>query len=389
VRVLHVIQEMGPGGAERVVVTLAAQARRAGHEVAVASSPGSLEAEFDGLRFEMPLIRRDVRKLPSAVAALASIVRRWSPDILHCHNPTMGLVAAVATGRGAWRPALVSVHGVPEEDYERSSRILRLTGFMSVACGPGVEAALREHGVRRARTIVNGVSPAPPPATRQELLDRFGIPVDVPLVAAAGRLAPQKDHATAIRALAALPWASLILIGDGPLREPLDRLISDLGLGERVHRVGAQPEARRFIGTADSVVISSRWEGLPLVALEALAAGVPLVATDVRGNRELLRDGHDAVLIPPGDPTALARAIEGCLLDDARRGDLVAGGLRTATLYTEERMYSGFSALYRELLGARRKRRPRHPVADGDQTQRGQTRSEYGRRPHPVDDIAG
>jgi glycosyltransferase involved in cell wall biosynthesis len=389
VRVLHVIQEMGRGGAERVVVTLAAEARRAGHEVAVASSPGSLEAEFDGDRFEMPFIRRDVRKLPSAVAALASIVRRWSPDVMHCHNPTMGLVAAVATGRGAWRPALVSMHGVPEEDYEQSSRILRLTGFLSVACGPGVEAALRDHGVRRTTTIVNGVSPAPPPATRRELASRFGIPADVPLVVAAGRLAPQKDHATAIRALAALPWASLMLIGDGPLREPLDRLISDLGVGERVHRVGAQPEARRFIGAADSVVISSRWEGLPLVALETLAAGVPLVATDVRGNRELLRDGHDAVLTPPGDPVVLAGAIEGCLLDDARRSELVAGGLRTAALYTEERMSSGFFALYRELVGAPRRRRPRHPVADGNEAQRGQTRGEYGRRPHPIDEIAG
>ena len=137
VRILHVIQEMGRGGAERVVLTLAADACRAGHEVAIASAPGSLDAEVDADRFEMPLIRRDIRKLPSAAAALASIVGRWSPDVVHCHNPAMALVAAAATGRGAWRPVVASVHGVPEEDYERSARILRLTGFMSVACGPG------------------------------------------------------------------------------------------------------------------------------------------------------------------------------------------------------------------------------------------------------------
>jgi glycosyltransferase involved in cell wall biosynthesis len=165
VRILHVIQEMGLGGAERVVLTLATDARRAGHDVAIASAPGSLDAEVDAARFELPLIRRDVRKLPSAAAALASIVRRWSPDVVHCHNPTMALVAAVATGRGARRPVVASVHGVPEEDYERSARILRLTRFVSVACGPGVEAALRDHGVRRVTTIVNGVSPAPIPAT--------------------------------------------------------------------------------------------------------------------------------------------------------------------------------------------------------------------------------
>jgi hypothetical protein len=85
--------------------------------------------------------------------ALASIVRRWSPDVVHCHNPAMGLVAAVATGRGAWRPVVVSVFGVPEEDYKRSARILRLTGFPSVACGSGVEAALRDYGVRRVTTM--------------------------------------------------------------------------------------------------------------------------------------------------------------------------------------------------------------------------------------------
>ena len=388
-RVLHVIQGLETGGAERIVVTLAAEAIRAGHEVAVASPPGSLQAELDGVRFEMPFIRRDVRKLPSAVATLASIVRRWSPDVLHCHQPTMGLVAALATGRGAWRPALVSVHGVQEEDYEQSGRILRLTGFMTVACGPGVETALRDQGVRRITTIVNGVSPAPPPATRQELADRFGIPLDVPLVVAVGRLAPQKDHATAIRALAALPWASFMLVGDGPLREPLDRLISSSESASR-STDGCPAGGETHHRAADAVVISSRWEGLPLVALETLASGVPLVATDVRGNRELLRDGHDAVLAPPGDPIALARAIEGCLLDDALRSELVAGGLRAAALYTEERMSSRFFALYRELVvGARGQRPPGHPVADREESPRSEARRDDGRRPQPIDEIPG
>ena len=122
VRVLHAIQGLETGGAERIVIALAAEASKAGHEVAVASPPGALQAELDGVRFEMPYVRRDVRKLPSAAVTLASIIRRWSPDALHCHQPTMGLVAALATGRGAWRPALVSVHGVQEEDYEQSGR---------------------------------------------------------------------------------------------------------------------------------------------------------------------------------------------------------------------------------------------------------------------------
>lgn len=386
-RVLHVIQGLETGGAERIVIALAAEASKAGHEVAVASPPGALQTELDGVRFEMPFVRRDVRKLPSAVVTLASIIRRWSPDALHCHQPTMGLVAALATGRGAWRPGLVSVHGVQEEDYEQSGRILRLSGFMSVACGPGVEAALRDHGVRRVTTIVNGVSPSPPPATRQELADRYGIPLDAPLVVAVGRLAPQKDHATVIRAVARLPWVSLMIVGDGPLREPLDRLISDLHVGERIHRVGAQPEARRLIGAADVVVISSVWEGLPLVALETLASGVPLVATRVRGNRELLRDGHDAVLVPARNLPALARAIERCLVDDGLRRELIAGGLRTAALHTEERMSSRFLALYQELVGARGRRPPRHPVPDRDQTTRSQARRDHGGHPHPIDQI--
>lgn len=384
------IQELGPGGAERVVVNLAAEARRAGHDVAVASSPGSLEAEVDGAHFGMPLIRRDVSNVASAVAALVSIVRRWSPDVVHCHNPAMGLVAAIATGRGAWRPVVVSVHGVPDVDYRPSARILRLTGFPIVACGPGVEAALRDHGVRRVTTIVNGVSPAPRPATRRELAGRFGIPVDVPLVVAVGRLAPQKDHAMMVSAVAAVPSMWLMLIGDGPLREPLDRLISDLGLAPRVRRVGAQPEARRLIGAADTAVISSRWEGLPLVALEALASGVPLIATDVRGNRELLRDGYDAILTPPGDSASLARAIERCLSDDVLRRELVAGGLRTAALYTVERMSSGFLALYRELVRTRRRCPPRHTIADRDHVLRsGETRREDGGSLHSIDEVAG
>jgi glycosyltransferase involved in cell wall biosynthesis len=172
----------------------------------------------------------------------------------------------------------------------------------------------------------------------------------VPLVVCVGRLAPQKDHATAIRALASVPDACLAVVGDGPSRASLEASAADAGLADRVVFTGARDDARSVLGAADVALLPSRWEGLPLVALEAAAAGVPLVATSVRGIRELLTDGRDALLVPPGDAGALARAVTRVLVEPGLSARLVEGGAAIAAASTEERMVERFLALYAELV---------------------------------------
>src|SRR5262249_21880062 len=140
----------------------------------------------------------------------------------------------------------------------------------------------------------------------------------------------------------------LVVVGEGPLRDELERQADSAGIADRVVFTGARPDVRELIGAADVVLFSSRWEGLPLVALETLAAGTPLVATDVRGLRELLTDGEDALVVPPDDPRAMAAALRRALEPELAE-QLRAGALRTAQRYGEDAMVESYFRLYEEL----------------------------------------
>ena len=348
-RILHVIQEIAVGGAERVVLSLREGAVAAGHEVAVAAAAGSLSHELAGTTYDLPLVDRHLSRIPSAARALRRALREFRPGIIHLHNPGMAAVGAVVTMRGRSVPGLVSVHGVPEEDYRSAARVLRLSGFPVVACGPGVAAALEDRGLTVAATIVNGVGPPPAAADRALACAEWGLPAARPLILSVGRLTPQKNHALAVRALAQLPETSLVIVGEGPLADDLRRQASEQGVADRFVLAGVRADTRALIGACDAVVLPSVWEGLPLVALEALAAGKPLVATRVRGLRELLSDGEDALLVPPGDARALASALERTLHDMRLVSKLADGARRTASVYSEQSMVAAYLDLYAKL----------------------------------------
>jgi glycosyltransferase involved in cell wall biosynthesis len=349
-RLMYVIQELRAGGAERIVVSLARGAQEAGHEVAVAAAPGPLAAEFGTRAFSLPLLKLRPWLVPQGALRLRAALRTWPADLIHCHNPGMAALTSLATLRGRRPPALVSVHGVPEEDYPTAARALRLAGLPTVACGPGVESALRESRYPVRATIPNGISPPPPPADRAQLEDAWGIASGQQLVVCAGRLAPPKNHALAIEAIADVPDAVLLVVGEGRLRAELERKAKEAGVADRVVFAGERPDARAIIGAADVVVLPSRSEGLPLVALEALAAGTPLVATAIRGIAELIHDGESGLLVPPDDAPALAGALKRALSEPELITRLAEGGRRVAAEHTEERMVSQFLELYDELI---------------------------------------
>jgi len=351
-RVLHVIQELRTGGAERIAVTLADGARRAGHQVAVAAGPGVLAEEIGEERFALPLVRRRPWRVGLAALALRSALRSWGPDLLHCHNPGMAVVASLATLRGRTVPGLVTFHGVSEGDFPAATRTLRAAGLPVVACGPGVAEGLAEQGLAAAATVVNGISSPPPPIDRRMIETQLALPPGGPLVVAAGRLVPQKNHALAIRAVRRVPGANLVILGDGPLQPELDREARAQDVGDRVRFAGNRQDARAIIGAADALVVSSIWEGLPLVVLEALAAGTPIAATAVRGVRELLSDGENALLVPSGDAAALGAALERLVTDAVLAERLAAEGRDRAAAYTEEAMVGRYVDLYDRFVRA-------------------------------------
>jgi glycosyltransferase involved in cell wall biosynthesis len=353
VRILQVIQELSTGGAESIVRHLIATAIETGDDAAVACA-GDPQVP-DGVEcFSLPFLRRGPTLVPHASRRLRRAIDAFKPDVVHCHNPGMAVVTALATRRGRIVPAAVTVHGVPPSDERRAARLLRLAGLPVVACGPGVAASLASHRLDVLCTIVNGVGPPPPPADRDAACVSWNLAAGLRLVLAVGRLAPQKRHDVAVHAVARVPDAALVVLGEGPLRRNLEGLALELGVADRVRFPGTHPNPRTLLAVADAVVHPSDWEGMPLAVVEAMSVARPIVATAVPGTRELLRDGVDGLLVPAGDPTALSEALRR-VLDDPdlahRLGSVAAH--RWASEFDDRAMLDGYRALWSELADRR------------------------------------
>jgi glycosyltransferase involved in cell wall biosynthesis len=147
------------------------------------------------------------------------------------------------------------------------------------------------------------------------------------------------------------PDLALVLLGDGPLRESLRSRAAALGVSRHVVFAGHRPDARRLLAAADVFVLPSRHEGMPLVALEAMEAGLPVVATRVIGSAEVVHDGVTGALVRPGDPTALGAAVGRLLADpDLRRRQGVAGRRRYEACFTRQRMALETAEVYESVL---------------------------------------
>jgi glycosyltransferase involved in cell wall biosynthesis len=175
------------------------------------------------------------------------------------------------------------------------------------------------------------------------------------MILSTGRLAEQKGLEYLIRAAKRLredlPTARIVLAGDGPLREQLSKLVSDLGLGDLVTLVGHRSDVGDLLVAADLVVFPSLWEGLSISLLEAMAAGKPVVTTTIGSNREVTNDGETAVLVPPKDPGALAAAIRSLATDPERLAELGREGQQAQReRYTLKRMLDAYLAEYDRLL---------------------------------------
>jgi glycosyltransferase involved in cell wall biosynthesis len=182
----------------------------------------------------------------------------------------------------------------------------------------------------------------------------LGIPVDAPVVGTVTRLSPQKAPLDFVDAAARVaerrPEAHFLLVGDGPLRAGVEARVADLGLVERFHLAGLRREVPDLLHAFDVFALSSLWEGLPRVLPQAMAAGLPVVATAVDGNAEAVTDGANGILVPPGDPGAMAGALVR-LLDDpdlaARMGE---AGQASVQEFSARKMVDDIAALYEALL---------------------------------------
>lgn len=203
---------------------------------------------------------------------------------------------------------------------------------------------------RRATLIYNGLSPD----TMTELAAARGLvglrnPAE-PVLVIIGRLAVQKNHADALRALALVlktyPQARLCVIGHGELRSRLEQLAAQLGITHATEFLGQRSDIATQLAQADLLVSSSIWEGFPTVVLEAMAAGVPVVATDVSGSRELVRSGETGRLVPMRDHTALAQAIIGMLDAPSKTASMAAQAQHNVQQHTFNIIAAQYAELY-------------------------------------------
>jgi len=314
-RVLLVVANGGHGGMQVQVGLLAGGLRARGCVVAVAAGPGDLDTA--GASVER-LSEMSARSAPRVVLELRGVVRRFAPDVVHGHGLRLApMLAAVARKR-----ALVTCHGLDPARVRATSLATRLSRVAVASCGEGPRRLLAERGVV-SRVLDNAVPVMPAPVARDELLARFGLPASMALAVSPARLTEQKDPLTLVRALAAAKGVCGLLVGGGPLDGAIRAEVARLGAEDRIVIAPWQPDARALLAGADLLVLASRWEGQPTVVLEAMAAGVAVVATSCPGIADTVVDGRSALLAAPGDHAALAAQLERAASDPGLRRSLV------------------------------------------------------------------
>ncbi|WNV88545.1 glycosyltransferase [Umezawaea sp. Da 62-37] len=325
-RVLHVISEMGTGGAEALVAGMTMAGRDFGWESAVASGGGHRAEALRVPHFAVPPARRSATGVVRSALATKTAYRRFRPDVVVAHNVGASAVARLAMVPLHRVPVLTVFHGVSATDYAKAAKVLRRTSDSVVAVAAATADRLCEAGLRKPSVIRNAAFPQTPRVDRHTVRAALGVGDDVPVALCLARMEPQKRHDVLLDAWAMLDRdAVLWLAGDGSLRPALERRAHELGLDGRVRFLGNRSDVADLLTATDATVLTSDWEGMPIAVLESLAAGRPVVATDVDGVREALADGG-GVVVPRGDPRAVADALRALLSDtDIRAAVAVAG----------------------------------------------------------------
>jgi glycosyltransferase involved in cell wall biosynthesis len=376
-RVLLACDSLGIGGAERHIIALAAGLKRRGHDVTIACSVGGslggqVAASGVALRaLSNRLVKRRVSV--SYARTLARLVAAGDFDLVHAHMHASAAVAAVACAR-ADVPLVITEHTEASWRDERARRTSRSAyhraAHLIAVSGPIRRRLTEDDGVPAER--VSLIRNAIPPIHGRR---RNGTPLlhslvsGDPLIGTVARLVPEKGVAclllAAVSVLRALPKARFVIIGDGPLREELAANSRKLGIASRVSFLGGRVDAPQLIGDLDVLAIPSLSnEGTPLVTLEALSAGVAVVATAVGGIPEQVRGFHRVALVPPGDVAALARALVETATVARRSSSPRAGEI--LVLPGHEAMVRQTEAVYASVCAETRRRTATQLGAIGD-----------------------
>ena len=367
-RILLLSTSMGMGGADQQLLSAALGLRDRGHEVRIVSltplGEMGARARAAGLQIDSLEMQRGVPD-PRALVRLIRLVRAWRPAVLHSHMLHANLMAR-ALRPFARIPAVVStIHNIDEGGRLRMLAYRLSNGLvdhMTIISQAAADRFIRDRIVPRAllEVVPNGVDTERyqglPAGTRDRL--RRSLQLDREFVwLAVGRFEAAKDHPNMLRAFARVvaqrPDAVLLLVGRGRLQAEVETLAGTLALAGRVRFVGTREDVPELMTVADGYVMSSAWEGMPMVLLEAGAGGLPIVATRVGGNAEVVQEGVSGFLVPPGNDQALGAAMLRlmALPEAERRAMGTRGHDHVRQHYGLGRVVDRYEAIYRAVLG--------------------------------------
>lgn len=385
-RVSFLVTTLTVGGAETQVRDLALGLHRRGWDVQVIPmrEPDAYVGELGaaGIRVQSLRMRSRV-PTPIDYFQLARALRDFRPSVLHSHMYRANILGrsvrtlarvpvAISTAHNIWEGGSRSdrrglteiVYRVTEPWCDLTTNVSRTAVERYVRTG----AASRD----RIRYVPNGLDTSayrPDPEVRRAMRAELGVGDDELLLLAAGRLHAQKDYPSLLAAFAALresqTQARLLIAGEGAERPLLERLLEERQLQGHAQLLGLRSDVPRLLNAADVFVMSSRWEGLPMVLLEAAATAVPIVTTDVGGTTEIVADGVNGLIVPAGQPALLADALRHIASMPAaeRIGMGEAGRSKVETEYDIEHVLDLWEALYAELLARHTRGRTGHGAA--------------------------
>jgi glycosyltransferase involved in cell wall biosynthesis len=373
VRLLHVISTLYAGGTEMLMLRLIRSLDPSRYRVRVAYLRGTpeLAAEVEEATGAPPFNARLHGKAdPFALARLCAHVRREGFDLVHTHMDLADYYGGLAARLGGARGVVSTKHNADEFRtrptwkrwpflalerlaYEASDAVIVVSGGLR----DFLETA--EHLPRRKMIVIgNGVDPgiAAAAPTRDEARRRLELPGFRPILGSVGRLAPQKGHLHLLDALPAIlsvfPEAGLVLAGEGPARGDLEARATRLGIRDRVAFLGHRADVPGVLAALDLFLLPSLWEGMPQALLEAMAMSLPIVAARCVGVVDLVEDGVEALLVPPGDAAALGSAANRLLGDRLLAGRMAGAARRRAVeRHSLAAMTARVEALYRTILG--------------------------------------
>jgi glycosyltransferase involved in cell wall biosynthesis len=374
-RVLHVIDGLGHGGAETVMLNelrLVDRDRFAMYVVSVSDDhhPAVL-ARARSVSERAEIVAGRALWDPRPVFELVRFIRREHIDVVHTHLEGADVIGGAAA-RVARRPVVSTLHIV----HEWRSNLRRGRQVLADAAARwlpqrfiAVSEPVKESHVRRLHLdpavieVLPNVSLAdrslPDDFDLEALRATFARRDGVLLCTVANLIANKKDVPSLLRAMPAVRDAldrevTLVVVGDGPQRPDLERLADDLGIADIVRFVGYRDDAIQILASCDLLCHATLFEGMPMVVLEAMALGLPVVATRAPGVTDVVDDGRTGVLVPPRDPQALGAAIVRVLSDDELRDDLVrTARAKIASAHNTEAWVARIERIYEDLAGRR------------------------------------